>query len=237
MGFSKIAEYQTVMLIRGIIPFLLAAGLTVFFATTKRSTKPALVLLPFAILMIGFPAVKGFKGFGFQMEMAVNLVQDETAKVEKDPEDSAAKQSLRAEVDKLEANVTTNTAPAKVAETIAQAHLALGNPERAIKWANAALAKNPDSQPARVVLDRAKVTRLLSPDLAPPPTPSARSNLASAARELSTHPNLTPEARFTLGRAQLALGRTNAARTNLQQAVRANSNLFINPMLLRQLNI
>lgn len=182
MNLTEFAPYRVTMLIGGIILFLLAAGLLVFFAVTKRSTKPALALLSFAILMIGFPAVKGFKGFGFQMEMEVNLVQDETTKVEKDPENAAAKPSLRAELDKLEANVTTNTAPAKVAETIAQAHVALGDPERAIKWANAALAENPDSQAARVVLDRANVSRLLSPDLTSPPTPVA-ANLVSGSRQ------------------------------------------------------
>ncbi len=237
MTASQIAPYQLVMLIGGVVLFLVAVGLLLFFVVKKRSTKPALVLLLFAIVMIGFPAIKSFKGLGFEMEIAVNLVQKKTTELEKNPDDPTIKEELRADLDKLEANVTTNTASAEVAETIARGHEALGNSERAIKWASTALAKAPNSQTARVVLDRAKVTRLLPPDLSPPPTPAARSNLASAATQLSAHSSLTPEARFTLGKAQLALGQTNAARTNFEQAVRANSNLFINPTLLRQLNI
>src|SRR5262249_18139475 len=200
------------------------------------STKPGLVILPLAILMIGFPAIKGFEGFGFKLEIAVNAVNAQAAALEVNPDDAAAKKELENALNSLEANMNTNTAPANVAETIAHGNLVLGNHATAIKWASVAVAKDPNSATARVLLDRAKVSEALPRDSMQPLPPAARSNLSSAVTDLSKHQDLSPATRVTLARAQLALGQTNAAATNLEHAVKTNPKLVLDPRLKPFLN-
>src|SRR5215475_13894152 len=103
------------MLIGGIVLFVVAVGLIVFCTLKKRSTKPGLVVLPLAILMIGFPAIKGFEGFGFKFEIALNDAKAQAAALEANPDDAAAKKELESALNGLEANITTDTAPANVA--------------------------------------------------------------------------------------------------------------------------
>jgi hypothetical protein len=219
------------MLIGGIVLFVLAVGLIVFSTLKQRSTKAGLVVLPLAILMIGFPAIKNFEGFGFKMEIAVNTVETKSLALEENPNDAAAKRELESALSGLEANMTTNTAPANVAETIAHGNLVLGNHDSAIKWARVAVAKDPNSATARVLLDRAKVSEALPRDSMQPLPPAARSNLSSAVTDLNKHQNLSPATRVTLARAQLALGQTNAATTNLEHAVKTNPKLVLDPKL------
>jgi hypothetical protein len=237
MNSSQLAPYQITMLIGGIVLFLLATGLIVFLSVKKRSTKPALILLPLAILMIGFPSIKSFKGLGFELDVAVQLVEDKARALEENPDDKTAESDLKTALAKLEANVTADSASAQTAETIAKGQEALGNADGAIKWANVAVKKAPNSSTARLVLDRAKVTKSLPSNPNAPLPPTVRSNLASAATQLSTHQNLSPASRITLAKAQLALGQTNAAKANLQQATSANTNLVISPELLRRFNL
>lgn len=225
------------MLACGIVLFVVGVGLIVFLTYKHRSTKPALILLPLAIVMIGFPSVQSFKGLGFEMTVAVQAVQSGARAVEEDPRDETAKRQLAEALAKLESNVSPESASAQAAETIAEGHEALGNPERAIQWANVAIRKDPGSETARVVLNRAKVNQALPADLGAPLAAAARSNLTSAARELSSQGNMSPATRLTLAKAQLALGQTNAAKINLQQAVRANTNLLVSPEVLRRLDV
>ena len=212
-------------------------GLIVFLTCKGRSTKPALVILPLAILMIGFPSVQSFKGLGFEVTVAVQAIEAKTRALEQNPGDENAKRELAEALAKLESNVSPESARADVAATIAEGHNALGHSEKAIQWANVAIRKEPNSETARLVLNRAKVDLLLPADLSAPLQPGARSNLSSATRELSSHRDLSPSTRLTLAKAQLALGQTNAAKTNLQQAVRANTNLMVSPEVLRRLDV
>ena len=224
------------MLIGGIVLFVVAVGLIVFCTLKQRSTKPGLAILPLAILMIGFPAIKNFEGFGFKLETAVSAVTATATALDENPENAAAKKELETALNGLEANVTTNTASANVAETIAHGNLVLGNHDTAIKWARVAVAKDPNSATARVLLDRANVSKALPRDSTQPLPPAARSNLNSAVTDLNKHQNLSPAARVTLARAQLALGQTNAAATNLEHAVKTNPRLVLDPKLRPLLN-
>jgi hypothetical protein len=236
MKLSEFAPYQIAMLIGGIVLFLLSIALIIFATVKQRSTKTGLVVLPLAILMIGFPAIKNFEGLGFKLEVAVNAVETKAQTLEENPDNAAAKKDLENALNNLEANVTTNTASASVAETIARGNLVLGNHDRAIKWADAALAKDPSSTTARVLLDRAKVSKALPRDSMQPLSPAIRSNLSSAVIDLDRHQNLSPATRVTLAKAQLALGQTNAATTNLQHAVKTNPRLVLDPKLKTLLN-
>ena len=60
---------------------------------------------------------------------------------------------------------------------------------------------------------------------------AARDKLAAQAAQLSKQPNLTPEARVTLSKAQLALGQRSEAAANLQTALKEKPNLKVDPKL------
>jgi tetratricopeptide (TPR) repeat protein len=233
---KSFAPYQIAMLIGGIVLFLLSVALIIFATVKQRSTKTGLVVLPLAVLMIGFPAIKNFEGLGFKLEVAVSAVETKAAAVEENPDDAAAKKELEGALNNLEANMTTNTASANVAETIAHGNLVLGKHDSAIKWARVAVAKDPNSTTARILLDRAKVSEALPRDSMQPLPPVARSNLSSAVIDLDKHQNLSPATRVTLAKAQLALGQTNAATTNLEHAVKTNPKLVLDPKLKTLLN-
>lgn len=83
---------------------------------------------------------------------------------------------------------------------------------------------------------RAELTRLDNVRSAHPNTalPSqTRSNLEFTVSALNRRGNLTPESLAALSHAQLLLGQTNAAVTNLNRAVKANTNIVhtIDPRL------
>ena len=99
-------------------------------------------------------------------------------------------------------------------------------------------ARDPNSASAREKFD-AQLNRLEvahAPGSARPLSPQVRSSLDAVANQLSRRQNLSPEARVTLSKAQLVLGRTNDASTNLQYALKHNSNLVIDPKLRMLVN-
>jgi tetratricopeptide (TPR) repeat protein len=237
MNSSSFAPYQVAMLIGGGILFLVAVGLVVYLTVKRRATKPALLLFPLSILMLGFPSISKFSGFGFELEVAVREVETKARAVEENPNDENAKKELRVALGKVESNVSPGKTSSGAAEKIAAGHEALRDSDRAIEWANAAVKKDPNSARAHILLDRAEVTKALPLNLSGPLTPAVRANLSAATDELAKHhDSLMPEERLTLAHAQMALGNTNAAKTNLQTAVKANPKLAARADLLRKIN-
>ncbi len=90
--------------------------------------------------------------------------------------------------------------------------------------------ENPDSAGARSNLDQVLDTRLAR-NGRESLTPEAHSNLVAATAELSRRPNLSPQARLTLSKAQLALGRTNEAAGTLNSVVKLHTNLVVDPRM------
>ncbi len=93
-----------------------------------------------------------------------------------------------------------------------------------------AFKDNPDNPTARDNLDRV-LDNSLSAGPAKGLTPEARSNLETVVSEVDRRGRLSPATRMTLSKAQLLLGQTNAATTNLHFAVRQNTNLIVDPKL------
>lgn len=60
---------------------------------------------------------------------------------------------------------------------------------------------------------------------------AARDKLTAQAAQLSKQPNLTPETRVTLSKAQLVLGQRAQAAATLQSALREKPNLKVDPKL------
>ena len=224
------------MLIAGIVLFTVAVGLLVFATIKKRSVKPAMVLLPFAIVMIGFPSIQTVKIPGLELTKVADEVANDTAAVQNNSSDETAKSRLAASLQKIQSLVSTNDVSAADAETIARGHAALGRPDLALHWAEVSLKKSPTSVTAQNLLARERVAQLLPSDLDKPLSNQTRSELATAVNELSSRTNLSAEAHLTLSKAQLILKDTNAAAINLVKAMTANTNLVIDPnmkMLLK----
>jgi tetratricopeptide (TPR) repeat protein len=232
---NSTAPFQIAMLVGGIVLLLLAVGLLIFCTIKNRSTKPGFALVPLAILMIGFPAIRSFEGLGFKVETILRQVEANARALEQNPDDANAKKGLESALAQLEQKVSPDQASPKVAEKVAEGHLALGNSDPAIKWADALLAKNPQSQNAKVLRERARISKALPKDVSKPLSTATRSNLAAAANDLGKHAHLDAAARVTLAKAQAALGQTNAASTNLQQALKLEPKLLVDPKLLNLL--
>lgn len=215
---------EIAMLVGGILLLMVLLGLLVYCVMKGRSFKGLLVVFPLAVIMIGFPGIRSFKLLGAEVEL-----KESYAAVQNDPDDPAAKARLTQALNKMESLITTNRATADTAESIALGNEALGKTDRAFVWAKAAVRKAPESSSAQTVLDRVKVKRLLPTDPAQPVPPPTRLNLSDAVSELNRHPNLAAESRLTLARAQLVLGRTNDAATNLHLALKQNTNLVVDP--------
>jgi hypothetical protein len=93
----KISPDQIIMLSAGAVLFALAVALLIFATLKKRSVKPALVLLPLAIIMIGFPSFQSVKvpGFEFNEKTAADFASD--------PNNADARVNFAAELNKLDA--------------------------------------------------------------------------------------------------------------------------------------
>lgn len=224
-----------IMLIGGAVVLLVGLALLIYLVANKRSTKPALAIIPLAILMIGFPHIKSFEGLGLKIETLVDDVQSKSGQVESNPANEAALAELQAALCNLESKVTTNTATASVAETIARGQAALGHSARAAMWAGVAVAKAPESATARTLLARIHLSEAIPDARTSVLTSDARTELSIRANALGRETNLSPTALATLAHAQLWLGLTNAAASNAQTAVKASAHPWLDPKLLKLL--
>jgi hypothetical protein len=93
----KMLPNQIAMLCAGVVLFAVAVALLVYATMKNRPVKPALVLLPLAIIMIGFPSFQSVKvpGFEFDEKTAADFASD--------PNNADARVNFAAELNKLEA--------------------------------------------------------------------------------------------------------------------------------------
>jgi hypothetical protein len=87
----KMAPDQVAMLAGGILLFVVALGLLIYFVATRRPFTSVSVLFLISVIMIGFPAVQHFKGLGIEVELKTAITA-----VEQHPNDPAAKAQLAA---------------------------------------------------------------------------------------------------------------------------------------------
>jgi hypothetical protein len=140
----QLAPDQVAMLVGGILLFVVALGLLIYFVVTQRPYKPVFFLFVVAIIMIGFSKISSFKLPG-GVDVELN-------------------QSIRA------------------------------------------VEENPND-------------------------PAAKTRLAAAVAEVSQQPNITPQTRATLAKAQLVLGRRDEAAANVKAALEVKPNLKVDPKL------
>jgi hypothetical protein len=132
----KMAPDQVAMLAGGILLFVVALGLLIYFVATGRPFRSISFLFLISVIMIGFPAIKSFKVPGAE----VQLNRDIKA-VEENPNDPAAKARLAATVARV--SQQRNIAP-KTHVTLAQAQLLLGRRDEAAANVQSALEAKPN---------------------------------------------------------------------------------------------
>jgi Tfp pilus assembly protein PilF len=218
----KMAPDQLVMLVFGVLLFVVALVYVVSQMVRGRSFKGAFILFVLAIALIGFPRMKSIKVLGAEFELNQSL-----AAIESNPDDPSARARVEQAVNALEARVTPSNSSAKLAKQLARGNEVLGRTEQALRWATAAQEKSPNSAKAREIFDRVQVQKLTPTDLNKPVSPQEQSDLNAAVSRLKQQPNLAPESRVTLAKAQLALGQTNEAAANVDSALKVKPNLKV----------
>jgi hypothetical protein len=93
---------EIAMLVGGIILLLVLLALVTYCVIKRRAYKGLLAVIPFAILMIGFPSIKSFKVPGFEADL-----KDSISGFRNNPEDPKARAKLDQALD------DTLTRPAK----------------------------------------------------------------------------------------------------------------------------
>ena len=95
---SKLDFGQSAMPICGVVLFIFALGLMIYQTSKGKSIKSALVLLPMAMLMIGFSYIKSAEVLGVKFEE--KTVSDYAA----NPNDGTARTNYLAVITQLEAD-------------------------------------------------------------------------------------------------------------------------------------
>ena len=132
----KMAPDQVAMLAGGILLFIVALGLLIYFVATRRPFTSVSVLFLISVIMIGFPAVQHFKGLGIEVQLKTAITA-----VEENPNDPAAKARLAAA--ESQASKQANIAP-ETRLTLAEAQLLLGRPDEAAANVKSAVEAKPN---------------------------------------------------------------------------------------------
>jgi hypothetical protein len=131
----KMAPDQVAMLAGGILLFIVALGLLIYFVATGRSFTSLSFLFLISVIMIGFPAVQSFKGLGIEVQLnrAIKAVED-------NPNDPAAKAQLAAA--EAHASQQADITP-ETRVTLAKAQLLLGRHDEAAANVKSAVEAKP----------------------------------------------------------------------------------------------
>ena len=219
MNLEGLHFYEVVLLGCGVAFFVV-----LLFAFMRYVVKGKAVggLFPFffiPLVMIGFPGIQKI-----QFDKAKVEIETKSREVEARPANTQARKELE---EKLESVSQRTKDDPETAITLAKGYAALGKTDQGLDWAVKAAQSKPNAPEVRktiVDLSAQQISKSV-----PPPTPTGiqpvtdpqeKARLTRAVEELKKQPELTPEARLTLAQGQAALGQTEAAKTNADQAVR-----------------
>lgn len=210
--------YEIVLLVLGALMFLVL--LYSFFSAWKAG-KSVVSLFPFfaiSLVMIGYPSIKSIDISSTEVK-----IEKESAELEQNPTDNAARQSLTNDVANLASrplkNPTVNT-------TLARAQLALGNTTAAQQNIEKALQASPNSAAVVQLKNRidleSKLPALTQAVQQDSHNADAKIKLQQTITDINAKPVANPETMVNIAKAQSALGDNVQAQLNVDKALKVN---------------
>lgn len=258
--FDGLFGYERLMLICGFVLFVFALAAITLMIVQRRDFKAAMLLLVFAVVLMGFPGIAAVK---FNQGMVeIDRLREQPAP----PTDPRQKQQYEQTLADLEQRAAGN--PQLQAE-VADGYRAIGEVDKAYDLARSVLATKPAPEVRQTLVPtltaKLEQTTAAVPAPAPAPAPSGLAaapvvpsssaaatpapaapvatspardrrlqEIATVAKELQTQSQATSlpaNARIALANAYVKLGDTQQAATNVEAARRADPHVAINPAL------
>lgn len=124
--------YEIVLLFLGVFLFMILSGALIYYVIKKEEIKKLLLFFMIPIIMIGYPSIQEI-----QFENALGALMINKEKVKENPNDSVAKEKIEKLILKVEDRVKS----ARDIAMLSEAYLLIEKPEKAIVYADKALAK------------------------------------------------------------------------------------------------
>jgi len=209
--------YELVMLVLGALLFL---SLLLMLILGKSPSK-AILYYGIAVVMMGFPGIKSIQ----ITEGMITINRDEET-LQKDPTDKTARSDLQANVLRYQGRSFKD--PNHLI-TVARGQIAMGDNTAAEANVTKALQLSPKFASAETLKARLDLDRQLSALTAQveqnPGDGNAKSELQKTVIAASSQPIASPATIANVARAQLAIGDTAQAKTNVDKALLIDSNL------------
>lgn len=124
--------YEIVLLFLGVFLFIILSGALIYYVVKREEIKKLLLFFLIPIIMIGYPSIQEF-----QFNSALGDLSFYKEKIIENPNDAEAKVKMEKLILKVADRVKS---PKDIAE-ISEAYLLLDKPQKAIVYADKALAK------------------------------------------------------------------------------------------------
>ena len=124
--------HEIVLLFLGVFLFIILSGALIYYVVKREEIKKLLLFFMLPIIMIGYPSIKEF-----QFNSALGDLSFYKEQIRENPNDSTAKVKMEKLILKVADRVHS---PKDIAE-ISEAYLLLDKPQKAIVYADKALAK------------------------------------------------------------------------------------------------
>jgi tetratricopeptide (TPR) repeat protein len=224
--------YEITMLVCGIALFLALLFAFVVYVVRDKPLKPLLAFFIVPILMIGFPT---FAKISF--DAATGKLEVLAREVTRDPSDAKARAALEETLDEVSGREPDD---AKTNAKLAEGYGALGHTEKALRFAQIATERAPNSPEVRKAaadVAQKQLTDILPADSTSASAPPDAKDLQNIARAVDLLEDkslaLSPQTRAKLAEGQAAIGKDAEARKNLDRAIKEAPEIAISPRLLR----
>lgn len=240
--FDGLYGYERLMLICGFVLFVFALAAITLMIVQRRDFKAAIVLLVFAVVLMGFPGIAAVK---FSKDMV------EIDRLRREPPASVDPQQKRQYEETLAKLEQRTAGDPQLQARVADGYRAIGEVDKAYGLASSILATKPSPAVRQTLVPTltAKLQQATSDAPAPTPSPSASAatpaatspanvqrlkEVAGVARELQAQSAATPlpaSAHVALADAYLRLGDAPKAAANVEAARRVDPHVVLSPSL------
>ena len=236
--FDGLLGYEKLMLLCGFILFVFALVAITVMIVQRRDFKMAMVLIIFAIVLMGFPGVQAIRFSQGMVELDRIRTQPQA------PADPAQKAQDQALLRDLQQRAAGNP---QLQAQVSDGYRAIGDVNRAYQLAQSVLREKPSAAVRKTLipvltakLNAVRANAPASPIAAANPITasvdiSRQSEIATVAQQLQAQNVAVPlpaDSRIALAKAYVVLGQPQKAQTNVEAALKMDPKLKVNPALL-----